>query len=67
MQQTSNNKNEDLKGDEDLKGGRYARSEDELYKKAIALLEKCEIETQSSAQEMPVLDPDAYHTFRPRS
>jgi hypothetical protein len=61
MQLTRNNKNEDLKG------GRYARSEDELYKKAIALLEKCEIETQSSAQEMPVSDPAAYHTFRPRS
>jgi hypothetical protein len=37
MQQTRNNKNKDLKG------GRYARNEDELYKKAIALLEKCKM------------------------
>jgi len=37
MQQTRNNK------DKDLKGGRHARNEDELYKKAIALLEKCKM------------------------
>jgi hypothetical protein len=37
MQQTRNNKNKDLKG------GRHARNEDELYKKAIALLEKCKM------------------------
>ena len=53
MQQTRNNKNKDLKG------GRYARNEDELYKKALALLEKCKIETQSSVQEMPELDSTA--------
>ena len=53
MQQTRNNKNKDLKG------GRYARNEDELYKKALALLEKCKIETQSSGQEMPELDSTA--------
>ena len=33
-----------------LQGGRYARTEEELYKKALALLEKCKIETQSSGQ-----------------
>ena len=53
MQQTQNNKNKDLKG------GRHARNEDELYKKALALLEKCKIETQSSVQEMPELDSTA--------
>jgi hypothetical protein len=43
-----------IKTDKDngLQGGRYARTEDELYKKALALLEKCRIETQSSGQEM---------------
>ena len=51
MQQTRSNK--------DLKGGPYARNEDELYKKALALLEKCKIETQSSVQEMPELDSAA--------
>ena len=39
MQETRNNK------DYDLKGGQYARTEDELYKKAITLLDKCKIET----------------------
>jgi hypothetical protein len=48
MQQTRNNK--------DFKGGRYARTEDELYKKAHALLEKCKIETQYSGRETPELD-----------
>jgi hypothetical protein len=49
-QQIRSNKNKDLKR------GRYARNEDELYKKALALLEKWKIETQSSVQEMPELD-----------
>ena len=30
--------------DRPLQGGRYARTEEELYKKALALLEKCKIE-----------------------
>ena len=38
-----------------LEGGKYARTEEELYKKAIDLLEKCKIETQSSDQEIPVV------------
>jgi hypothetical protein len=33
--------------------GRYARTEEELYEKAIALLEKCRIEAQSTGQEVP--------------
>ncbi len=39
--------------------GQYACSEEELYKKAIALLEKCRIETQSSGQEIPELESAA--------
>jgi len=39
-QSTHNNKN---KG---LEGGHYARTEEELYKKAIALLQKCKVENQ---------------------
>jgi hypothetical protein len=38
-----------------LQGGQYACTEEELYKKALALLEKCKIETQSSGKEMPQL------------
>jgi len=53
MQQTRNNKNNDLKG------GQYARTEEELYKKALALLEKCKIEPQSSGQAMPELESTA--------
>jgi hypothetical protein len=34
--------------DKRLQGGRYARTEDELYAKALTLLEKCRIETPSS-------------------
>jgi hypothetical protein len=30
--------------DEGFQGGRYARTAEELYEKAIALLEKCKIE-----------------------
>lgn len=48
MQETRNNK--------DLKGGRYARTEAELHKKAIALLDKCKIEPQISGREKPELE-----------
>ncbi len=41
-----------LNDNEDFKGGRYACSEEELYKKAVALLDKCKIETQDSGQEI---------------
>lgn len=51
MQETGNSKN---KG---FKGGQYARTEDELFKKAIALLDKCKIEPQRSDQEMPEPHP----------
>ena len=51
MQETQNNKNNGIKG------GQYARTEDELYKKAIALLDKCKIEPQHSGQEMTELRP----------
>ena len=51
MQETRNNKNHGLKG------GQFARTEDELYKKAITLLDKCKIETQHEGQEVPELQP----------
>ena len=53
MQETRDN---ERRGSED---GRYARTEEELYKKAIALLEKCKIETQRSGKEIPQLEPAA--------
>ena len=42
--------------DEGLQGGRYARTEEELYKKALALLEKCKIEPGRSGHEIPELE-----------
>ena len=39
--------------DKGFQGGQYARIEDELYKKALALLEKCKIEPGRSGQEIP--------------
>ena len=32
------------KKEKGFKGGRYARTEEELYEKALALLDKCKIE-----------------------
>jgi hypothetical protein len=40
-----------------FEGGQYACTEVELYEKAIALLEKCRIETRRSGQKLP--DPTA--------
>jgi hypothetical protein len=37
--------------DEVFAGGRYARTEEELFDKAIALLDKCKVMTGSSGQE----------------
>ena len=42
-----------------LQDDRYARTEEELYKKALALLEKCKIEPGRSGQEIPELEPAA--------
>ncbi len=39
--------------DKGFRGGRYARTEEELYERAIALLEKCKIEPRRSGQEIP--------------
>ena len=47
MQEIRNSEN---RGFED---GQYARTEEELYKKALALLEKCKIETRRSGERMP--------------
>ncbi len=43
MQESRNKKNNGFKG------GRYARTEEELYKKALALLDKCKVETRPSS------------------
>jgi hypothetical protein len=37
--------------DEVIAGGRYARTEEELHAKAIALLDKCKVMTGSSGRE----------------
>jgi hypothetical protein len=37
--------------DEVFAGGRYARTEEELHTKAIALLDKCKVMTGSSDQD----------------
>jgi hypothetical protein len=42
--------------DKGLQGGQYARTEEELYKKALALLEKCRIAPGRSDQEIPELE-----------
>ena len=39
--------------DKGFQGGQYARTEEELYEKAIALLKKCKIETRRSGQKIP--------------
>ena len=46
QEQTPTNK------DKGFRGGRYARTEEELYKKALALLEKCKVEPGRSGQEI---------------
>jgi hypothetical protein len=53
MQEMSDNENEDFEG------GGYARTEEELYKKAVALLEKCKIATQPSGQVILASEPAA--------
>ena len=45
--------------DRPLQGGRYARTEEELYKKALALLEKCKIEPGRLGQKIPELESAA--------
>jgi hypothetical protein len=42
---------------EGFQSGRYARTEEELYEKAIALLEKCKIEPGRSGQDIAELEP----------
>ncbi len=42
-----------------LQGGRYARTEEELYEKALALLEKCRIDSGRSGQEILELESAA--------
>ena len=45
--------------DKGLQGGQYARTEEELYKKALALLEKCKVELGRSGQEISDLESAA--------
>jgi hypothetical protein len=42
--------------DRPLQGGRDARTEEELYERALALLEKCKVEPERLGQEMPELE-----------
>jgi hypothetical protein len=42
--------------DKGFQGGRYALTEEELYEKALALLEKCTIEPERSGQEVAELE-----------
>jgi hypothetical protein len=43
--------------DKGFEGGKHASTEEELYKKALALLEKCKIEPGHQGQEVPGLGP----------
>jgi hypothetical protein len=56
QEETPTNKYEGT--DRPLQGGRYACTE-ELYKKALALLEKCKIEPGRLGQEIPELESAA--------
>jgi hypothetical protein len=47
---------------EKFEGGRYARTEEELYDKAIALLDKCKIESSQPDGETPELETVASTT-----
>jgi len=51
----------DNKG-EDFAGGRYAQTEEELFDKAIALLDKCKIEPLRPDGEAHELEPTARAT-----
>lgn len=43
--------------DKGFEGGKHASTEEELYKKALALLEKCKNDPGLSGQEVPELEP----------
>ena len=43
--------------DNSFEGGKHASTEEELYMKALALLEKCKIEPRHSGQKMLELGP----------
>jgi hypothetical protein len=50
MEETTDN------GNKIFAGGRYARTEEELYDKAISLLDKCKVMTGSSDRKEPETD-----------
>ena len=62
MLETCENENESFEG------GKYANTEEELYEKAIALLEKCKIEARHSGQKVSESTAEASPTTvqRPR-
>ncbi len=43
--------------DKGFQGGQYARTQEELYKKALVLLERCKNEPGPSGQEVAELEP----------
>jgi hypothetical protein len=47
---------------ESCEGGKYAFTEEELYQKAIALLEKCKIEARRSGLKVPESTAEASPT-----
>jgi hypothetical protein len=51
--------------DKGFRGGRYARTEEELYERAIALLEKCKIEPGRSGQEILELESVSRYLLPP--
>ena len=53
QEQTPTNK------DKGFQGGRYARTEEELYERALALLAKCKIESGRSCKEILELESAA--------
>jgi hypothetical protein len=50
------------KQNESFEGGLYASTEEELYEKAITLLEKCKIATLPTGQEIPASESSTAET-----
>jgi hypothetical protein len=61
MLETCENENESSES------GKYARTEEEFYEKAIALLEKCKSEARHSGQKVPESTAEASPTIVHRS
>jgi hypothetical protein len=50
------------KQNESFEGGLYASTEEELYEKAIALLEKCKIATQPTGRKISASESSTAET-----